>query len=219
MCITPTANRNSYRVARLVGAITQGSVLRPQPWAGETQLLQSCCCLRAAVYMYPLHCCYLRAAVCMYPLHCCCLRAAVYMYPLHCCYLRAAVCMYPLHCCCLRAAVYMYSFRCCCLRAAVYMYSFRCCYLRAAVCMYPLHCCCLRVLNYPPCHYQYIGRGSSPLPWDSLLRRRYWRVAFSDYFVLWLISASSGVTSLWQKPAYLQPRRLRLRFPRQSWSR
>ena len=40
--VTPTANRNSYRVARLVGAVTQGSVLRPQPWAGETQLLQSC---------------------------------------------------------------------------------------------------------------------------------------------------------------------------------
>ena len=46
--VTPTANRNSYRVARLVGAVTQGSVLRPQPWAGETQLLQSCCCLRRA---------------------------------------------------------------------------------------------------------------------------------------------------------------------------
>ena len=163
LCITPAANRNSYRVARLVGAVTQGSVLRPQPWAGETQLLQSCCCLRAAVYMYSFRCCYLRAAVCMYPLHCCCLRAAV--------------------------------------------------------CMYSVHCCCLRALPFPPCHCQYIGSGSSPLPWDSLLRRRYWRGAFSDYFVLWLISASSGVTSLWQKPAYLQPRRLRLRFPRQSWSR
>ena len=46
--ITPTVNRNSYRVARLVGALTQGSVLRPQPWAGETQLRQSCCCLRIA---------------------------------------------------------------------------------------------------------------------------------------------------------------------------
>ena len=43
--ITPTAKRNSYRVAILVGALTQGSVLRPQPWAGETQLRQSCCCL------------------------------------------------------------------------------------------------------------------------------------------------------------------------------
>ena len=191
LCITPAANRNSYRVARLVGAVTQGSVLRPQPWAGETQLLQSCCCLRAAVYMYSFRCCYLRAAVCMYPLHCCCLRAAVCMYSFRCCYLRAAVCMYPLHCCC----------------------------LRAAVCMYSVHCCCLRALPFPPCHCQYIGSGSSPLPWDSLLRRRYWRGAFSDYFVLWLISASSGVTSLWQKPAYLQPRRLRLRFPRQSWSR
>ena len=163
LCITPTANRNSYRVARLVGAVTQGSVLRPQPWAGESQLRQSCCCLRAALHMYSVHCC--------------------------------------------------------CLRAAVCMYSFRCCYLRAAVCMYSVHCCCLRALHFPPCHCQYIGSGSSPLPWDSLLRRRYWRGAFSDYFVLWLISASSGVTSLWQKPAYLQPRRLRLRFPRQSWSR
>ena len=38
---------NSYRVARLVGVLTQGSVLRPQPWAGETQLLQSCRCLRS----------------------------------------------------------------------------------------------------------------------------------------------------------------------------
>ena len=161
--MTPTAKRNSYRVAIIVVSATQGSVLRPQPWAGESQLRQSCCCLRAAVCMYPLHCC--------------------------------------------------------CLRAAVYMYSFRCCYLRAAVCVYPLHCCCLRALHFPPCHCQYIGSGSSPLPWDSLLRRRYWRGAFSDYFVLWLISASSGVTSLWQKPAYLQPRRLRLRFPRQSWSR
>ena len=28
--------------------LTQGSVLRPQPWAGETQLLQSCCCLLEA---------------------------------------------------------------------------------------------------------------------------------------------------------------------------
>ena len=40
--VTPTAKRNSYRVAILVGALTQGSVLRPQPWAGETQLCQSC---------------------------------------------------------------------------------------------------------------------------------------------------------------------------------
>ena len=40
--VTPTAKRNSYRVAILVGALTQGSVLRPQPWAGETQLRQSC---------------------------------------------------------------------------------------------------------------------------------------------------------------------------------
>ena len=97
--LTPTANRNSYRVARLVGALTQGSVLRPQPWAGESQLRQSCCCLRAAVYMYSFRCCSLRAAVCMYPLHCCCLRAAVYMYSFCCCYLRAALHMYSLRCC------------------------------------------------------------------------------------------------------------------------
>ena len=44
--VTPTANRNSYRVARLVGAVTQGSGLRPQPWAVKSQLRQSCCCLR-----------------------------------------------------------------------------------------------------------------------------------------------------------------------------
>ncbi len=44
--ITPTAKRNSYRVAWLVGVATQGSVLRPQPWAGKSQLRQSCCCLR-----------------------------------------------------------------------------------------------------------------------------------------------------------------------------
>ena len=41
LSITPTANRNSCRVARLVGAVTQG-VLCPQPWAGKSQLLQSC---------------------------------------------------------------------------------------------------------------------------------------------------------------------------------
>ena len=40
--VTPTANRNSYRVAMIGGIDTQGSVLRPQPWAGESQLLQSC---------------------------------------------------------------------------------------------------------------------------------------------------------------------------------
>ena len=43
--ITPTANRNSYRVASLVGELTQGSGLCPQPWAVKSQLLQSCCCL------------------------------------------------------------------------------------------------------------------------------------------------------------------------------
>ena len=45
LSITPSANRNSCRVARLVGVLTQGSVLRPQPWAGKTQLRQSCRCL------------------------------------------------------------------------------------------------------------------------------------------------------------------------------
>ena len=137
--ITPTANRNSYRVARLVGVLTQGSVLRPQPWAGESQLRQSCCCLRAAVYMYSFRCCCLRAAVYMYSFRCCCLRAAVYMY--------------SFRCCCLRAAVYMYSFRCCCLRAAVCMYSFCCCYFRAALHMYSLRCCRLEgpgCVSQPP---------------------------------------------------------------------
>ena len=133
--VTPTANRNSYRVARLVGAVTQGSVLCPQPWAGESQLRQSCCCLRAAVCMYPLHCCCLRAAVCMYSFRCCYLRAAVCMYPLHCCCLWAAVCMYSVHCCCLRAAVCMYSFRCCSFRAALHMYSLRCCRLEGPGCV------------------------------------------------------------------------------------
>ena len=47
--VTPTAKRNSYRVAILVGALTQGSVLRPQPWAWESQLRQSCCCLRTSL--------------------------------------------------------------------------------------------------------------------------------------------------------------------------
>ena len=54
--ITPAANRNSYRVASLVGVLTQGSVLRPQPWAGKSQLLQSCCCLRIAYNNSP--CCF-----------------------------------------------------------------------------------------------------------------------------------------------------------------
>ena len=43
--VTPTANRNSYRVAMISLDDTQGSVLCPQPWAGESQLLQSCRCL------------------------------------------------------------------------------------------------------------------------------------------------------------------------------
>ena len=57
LSITPTANRNSCRVARLVGAVTQGSVLRPQPWAGKSQLLQSCRWVRTIPplgHMYPL---------------------------------------------------------------------------------------------------------------------------------------------------------------------
>ncbi len=53
LSITPSANRNSCRVARLVGVDTQGSVLRPQPWAGESQLCQSCCCLRSLHYIVP----------------------------------------------------------------------------------------------------------------------------------------------------------------------
>ena len=48
--VTPSANRNSYRVATPYYIYTQGSVLRPQPWAGESQLLQSCCCLRVFQY-------------------------------------------------------------------------------------------------------------------------------------------------------------------------
>ena len=36
--VTPTAKRNSYRVATPYYICTQGSVLRPLPWAGETQL-------------------------------------------------------------------------------------------------------------------------------------------------------------------------------------
>ena len=43
--VTPSANRNSDRVATPYYIYTQGSVLRPQPWAGESQLLQSCRCL------------------------------------------------------------------------------------------------------------------------------------------------------------------------------
>ena len=42
--VTPAAKRNTYSVAMLAGGVfaTQGSVLRPQPWAAESQLLQSC---------------------------------------------------------------------------------------------------------------------------------------------------------------------------------
>ena len=60
LSITPSANRNSCRVARLVGVDTQGSVLRPQPWAGKTQLRQSCCCLRASCQQQLPYCCCLR---------------------------------------------------------------------------------------------------------------------------------------------------------------
>ena len=31
---------------------TQGSVLRPQPWAGESQHLQRCCCLRKTLFIF-----------------------------------------------------------------------------------------------------------------------------------------------------------------------
>ena len=31
--VTPSAKRNSYRVAKVGGVDTQGSGLRPQPWA------------------------------------------------------------------------------------------------------------------------------------------------------------------------------------------
>ena len=48
--VTPTVNRNSYRVAMISLVDTQGSVLRPQPWAGESQLLQSCRCLWIFIY-------------------------------------------------------------------------------------------------------------------------------------------------------------------------
>ena len=40
--VTPTAKRNTYSVATPYYIYTQGSVLRPQPWAGKSQLLQSC---------------------------------------------------------------------------------------------------------------------------------------------------------------------------------
>ena len=49
LSITPSANRNSYRVAISFYILTQGSVLRPQPWAGKSQLLQSCCWYGAAM--------------------------------------------------------------------------------------------------------------------------------------------------------------------------
>ena len=49
--MTPTAKRNSYRVAIIVVSATQGSVLRPQPWAGESQLRQSCRCLGTCCYV------------------------------------------------------------------------------------------------------------------------------------------------------------------------
>ena len=41
--VTPTANRNSYRVAKIVEADTQGrGAARLNPWAMKSQLLQSC---------------------------------------------------------------------------------------------------------------------------------------------------------------------------------
>ena len=48
--VTPSAKRNSYRVAWLVGVATQGSVLRPQPWAMKSQLRQSC----RGAYHFPM---------------------------------------------------------------------------------------------------------------------------------------------------------------------
>ena len=48
--VTPSAKRNTYSIATHYYIYTQGSVLRPQPCAGETQLLQSCRCLWAAIY-------------------------------------------------------------------------------------------------------------------------------------------------------------------------
>ena len=49
LSITPSPKRNSYRVAISFYILTQGSVLRPQPWAGKAQLLQSCCWNGAAM--------------------------------------------------------------------------------------------------------------------------------------------------------------------------
>ena len=43
--VTPTAKRNTYSVAMLVGILPRVACFRPQPWAGETQHLQRCCCL------------------------------------------------------------------------------------------------------------------------------------------------------------------------------
>ena len=39
--------RNTYSVAMMVGGgrVPRVACFRPQPWAGETQLLQRCCCL------------------------------------------------------------------------------------------------------------------------------------------------------------------------------
>ena len=55
--VTPTAKRNTYSVATPYYIYTQGSVLRPQPWAGKSQLLQSCRWVRTIPplgHMYPL---------------------------------------------------------------------------------------------------------------------------------------------------------------------
>ena len=40
--VTPTAKRNTYSVAMLVGILPRVACFRPQPWAGKAQLLQSC---------------------------------------------------------------------------------------------------------------------------------------------------------------------------------
>ena len=53
--ITPAAKRNTYSVAILFFKFYPGlRSYAPQPWAGKSQLLQSCCCLHkpAARYAY-----------------------------------------------------------------------------------------------------------------------------------------------------------------------
>ena len=40
--VTPTAKRNTYSVAMLVGILPRVACFRPQPWAGKAQLCRSC---------------------------------------------------------------------------------------------------------------------------------------------------------------------------------